>query len=284
MNTEYAMKAGHLTHVSEVESGLKCDCICPCCSKKMIARKGKKMAHHFAHQNAECSYGLETTLHLMAKDILEQEKRLLLPKVIVSLPYRVSETISMPKMIEADEVSLEKRFDEFVPDILVKVGEKLLAIEIWVTHKIDERKLEKIKKSNISVLEINLSKTDKMINVDDLRKILTEETECKNWAYNCLSEYYKQKWLSVCEVKEIISRGLALHIDYCPIAARVWHGKPYANMMDDCASCQFFVHTTPHYDPTKNDEFGNDKLLYCSGKKMVGSISDLKEYIKKVRK
>lgn len=36
----------------------------------------------------------------------------------------------------------------------------------------------------------------------------------------------------------IICRGLAYHIDYCPIAARVWQGKPYANVMDDCAHCQ----------------------------------------------
>lgn len=32
---------------------------------------------------------------------------------------------------------------------------------------------------------------------------------------------------------------VALHIDDCPIPAREWEGKPYANLMDDCASCPF---------------------------------------------
>ena len=32
---------------------------------------------------------------------------------------------------------------------------------------------------------------------------------------------------------------VALHIDDCPIPARKWEGKPYANLIDDCTSCPF---------------------------------------------
>lgn len=36
----------------------------------------------------------------------------------------------------------------------------------------------------------------------------------------------------------IIERGMAFHIDNCPIQARVWKGKYYANFYDDCAHCE----------------------------------------------
>ena len=32
---------------------------------------------------------------------------------------------------------------------------------------------------------------------------------------------------------------VALHVDDCPIPAREWEGKPYANVLDDCVSCPF---------------------------------------------
>lgn len=37
----------------------------------------------------------------------------------------------------------------------------------------------------------------------------------------------------------IIQRGLALHVDDCPIRAREWRGKHYANVMDDCTGCPY---------------------------------------------
>ena len=35
----------------------------------------------------------------------------------------------------------------------------------------------------------------------------------------------------------VIRRGLALHVDFCPIRARIWRGKPYANVIHNCSSC-----------------------------------------------
>ncbi len=40
--------------------------------------------------------------------------------------------------------------------------------------------------------------------------------------------------LSQTRFMETIWRGLALHVDGCPIKARVWHGRPYANVIYDC--------------------------------------------------
>ena len=40
---------GRLLHIDDVPSGLACDCICPGCSRPLVAKKGRLQAHHFAH-------------------------------------------------------------------------------------------------------------------------------------------------------------------------------------------------------------------------------------------
>ena len=34
---------------------------------------------------------------------------------------------------------------------------------------------------------------------------------------------------------------MAVHVDRCPIQIRVWNGKPYANMVDDCVGCEHMM-------------------------------------------
>ena len=51
---------GSIRHVGEVESGIACECTCPACGGRLIAKKGTKMIHHFAHAVGEsCEYGYE---------------------------------------------------------------------------------------------------------------------------------------------------------------------------------------------------------------------------------
>ncbi|MEM9885632.1 MAG: competence protein CoiA family protein [Bacteroidota bacterium] len=49
----YGKKEAHLVHISEVESGIGAY-YCPYCEGQLMAKKGKKMAHHFAHVGASC--------------------------------------------------------------------------------------------------------------------------------------------------------------------------------------------------------------------------------------
>lgn len=59
----------------------------------------------------------------------------------------------------------------------------------------------------------------------------------------------------------IISRGMAFHVDDCPIAIRDWYGKPYANVMDDCTSC---VHQRG-IEFTENDDDTDGGVVHCAG-------------------
>ncbi len=67
---------------NEVDRGLACNCICPVCETQLVAKKGKKNEHHFAHYNAqECAGALETVLHLKAKEVLEKTNLILIPPI-----------------------------------------------------------------------------------------------------------------------------------------------------------------------------------------------------------
>jgi competence CoiA-like predicted nuclease len=80
---------GGIVHVSEVSSGLRCNCKCPDlnCKAQLIAKKGKKRIDHFAHWDApECSASIESALHFAAKQLFEQESMITLPEVSVLDP------------------------------------------------------------------------------------------------------------------------------------------------------------------------------------------------------
>jgi competence CoiA-like predicted nuclease len=49
----FGLRDGELVHISTVQSGLACKCSCAACDAILIARKGIKNAHHFAHYKAE---------------------------------------------------------------------------------------------------------------------------------------------------------------------------------------------------------------------------------------
>lgn len=67
----YALRNNSIVSISDVESGLKCGCVCPACGERLIAKKGKIMMHHFAYYSGENgAYGYESSLHLAAKDII----------------------------------------------------------------------------------------------------------------------------------------------------------------------------------------------------------------------
>lgn len=270
LNMVFALKGGLITSIEDVESGLKCNCICPACGEKLIAKRGASMMHHFAHCSGRvCEYGFESSLHLMAKKILSEAKKFSLPPVDFSFPNssKVSENISPAKEIQIERVELEERIGNIVPDIVVYAGGKQLLIEIFVTHRIDDEKLAKIKNLGLSVIEIDLSSTQSSITESSLKELLLNDHISKSWIFNALADKYLQAFYQISDEHKLIQRGFATHVDHCPINSRVWHGKPYANFIDDCSSCQYCI-------------FYDENIILCSGRQKVSTISDLKALLK----
>lgn len=239
----FGLKNGQLVEVSQVDRGLECGCVCPSCKHPLVARKGEKTIHHFAHyKSAECVGALETSLHLAAKDILDRHKKLRIPAVVTSIGVGYGEAIYLhsEQTLHFDNVFLEKRLDEIIPDIIIEIKGKPLLIEIAVTHFIDETKRKKIEQLNVSTLEIDLSKLDRQITLEELEKTLIDRIENKKWIYNTKKQSFYNDIKKHGKEFTVVHRGLASHIDNCPLPARVWKGKPYANLIDDCFYCEYF--------------------------------------------
>jgi hypothetical protein len=154
---------GRLINVREVPSGLACGLICPECRQRLVAKKGEIVCHHFAHEaESSCSGGAETTLHKLAKQIISDNKLIVIPALVVNFigitgEVRLSENVFDKHQIRLDSVDLEIWMDGIRPDVVAKHGERELAIEIMVTHACEEPKIDIIRSRQINCIEIDMS-------------------------------------------------------------------------------------------------------------------------------
>lgn len=155
-------------------------CYCPTCGEKLFPRMGEKNTWHFSHSNnKECNGNFETSLHMYAKEVIRKNNKILLPELRVfeyldfnkmdtafiqdlhKWEYENQERISSQIFINENVyiykwIENEIKINNFVPDCIVEIGGKKLAIEIFVTHAVDKDKEKKVKQSNIDMIEIDL--------------------------------------------------------------------------------------------------------------------------------
>lgn len=179
----YGLKDGKLVHISEVPSGLACGCVCPSCYTELEAHKGTSKKHHFQHHSkTSCKGALETALHLLAKQIIEESSSFLLPPVSVGLikgkpPLKLVDA----RKIQIDRVWVEKAYKDIKPDLVVKAGKEIIALEIFVTHKVDEEKAAKIKQYGFPTIEIDLSNIDRDLPRDAVKQLVINGVDNKRW-------------------------------------------------------------------------------------------------------
>lgn len=153
----YAERDGNLIHISQVDSGLACGCICPVCHTPVIARKGAKRRHHFAHQpGAVCN--AETVLHYIAKNLIYQKLTQAL-KNGSELPISwkckfCSDRHCLNLLKDVSHIDPEKDLGECQPDLtLFNSGEMPTAIiEIVVSHPPEENVITFGNRKNIPVI------------------------------------------------------------------------------------------------------------------------------------
>ena len=186
----FGLKDGQMVGVDAVLSGLACECVCPACHGRLQARKGEIRGHYFAHnQLSDCHSSLETSIHLMAKQIIEEEKRLMLPQLIVSEsemdPWgdRVSESevVTKTKAQKLTSVTLEQQLTDIRPDVLGFYRGRKILIEICVTHPVEKEKKKKIRERKLSAVEIDLSNVSYSVSKDELRELVVNSVENKKW-------------------------------------------------------------------------------------------------------
>lgn len=185
--------------IDDVESGLKCNCICPACKVPLVARKGKVKVHHFSHHKcSEQQACRETAIHLMAKYVIKEQSSLTFPertfrsrirKTLLgeSIQDKSTHFSNLQSIYDCQEEVYLADF-KIKPDILCKTeiaGESVeVAIEVVVTHKVDDDKLAKIKKAGLTTYEIDLADLANAdtITFDDIKNALNERRRL-NWTY-----------------------------------------------------------------------------------------------------
>lgn len=253
----YALKDGVLVHISSVDSGLSCGCVCPACHGVLEAKKGVELVHHFAHyKGKECAASYETSIHLLAKEVIAESKAVFIPAVSV-FTGRPDWVVSDSKLLPVDSVVLETALGDIVPDVIVVIGDRKLLIEIKVTHGIDAAKLERIRSIGLSCIEVDLSKLKGEITKECLAENLLANSSCAKWIFNALVERYKTTFLGLVSEIPLERHGYALHAMGCPMEVKTWHGKRYANVIDHCSSCK-------HYFDMVYDNEGEAVSIRCS--------------------
>lgn len=270
----YALKNNALIHVSAVDSGLDCGCICPACHGVLEAKKGTEIVHHFAHyKSKECATGYETSIHLLAKEVIAESKMVFIPTVSV-FSGRSDWVISESKPLAVDSVTLETTLDNIVPDVMVIIGDRKLLVEIKVTHGVGEAKTQRIKELGISCIEIDLSKLKGEITKEHLTEILLANASYAKWVFNAQVERYKSIFLGLASEIPLERHGYALHAMGCPMEVKTWQGKKYANVIDHCSSCKHY------FDMVYNKE-GEAVSVRCSAALGYHTLQGFKNALKK---
>lgn len=199
-------KNNELVHIADVEGGEKCNCICIECASSLIAVKGKIKQHHFRHKvDIECEGGLESAIHLAAKQIIKEKMQITLPGYVVTesaMDSRGVNHIESESVVENgtiitfDSVEEEKGLQGIRADILAKKDKASLIIEVYYRHIVDGTKIEKIKKEGKSAIEVNLS------------DLMPENV--KDWGafWSCINDPMRIRWLHNIKHNDSIHQNL----------------------------------------------------------------------------
>lgn len=165
----------------DVPSGKKCDCICTKCKEPLVAKKGKERVHHFAHANETNCKG-ETLAHIEAKNIIEKEGYLWLPRYIGEGDYDTAK-------VDFDEVLIEKKIkpSNNSADLWCTSQGRSIVVEIVVTHDLDEQKENFLVENKIDTLSIYVGKSLHKDEYNDLPEnfsnLVLKESE-RHWNVN----------------------------------------------------------------------------------------------------
>ena len=175
----YALdKNGAMAHVDAVANGAECECLCPHCHAPLVAKNGVPRGgrqHHFAHANGhECSGAYESSIHLLAKEVLKEARCICLP---ITGDRRLPSGHVVLRNIEAEKS--DKTYG-IKPDLegIMTNGERLL-IEFNFTHKVDLHKRKVIVENHLKCVEIDLKY--QAIDKISLREFLINSDERRRW-------------------------------------------------------------------------------------------------------
>lgn len=147
----------------------------------------------------------ETLLHLKAKEVLDIERKIMLPTLTTTLqeigPTGAQITASrhvFSEMVALDRVVLEKPMGAIRPDVhaYTRGGQRFpagdLMIEITVTNTITDERLARLKAMNLPVIEIDISRMGGRVTLREFTNLVVNETAGKRWLWHPLMEFLER--------------------------------------------------------------------------------------------
>lgn len=232
----YGRKDGRIVSIQDIpfeEYGLRCGCTCVQCGELLEAcsiRPDNLREAHFKHRKSTrettdeprlaCSpdWANESGLHLLAKEIIEEEQCIAVPAIgaiSANRIARISEdmggvpllhagwsTVSVKDIqsnqrdgkIHASEVFSEYRIggndksQTIIADLFLNANDfGPLCIELFVTHRVPAAKKRAAWSQGIPMLEIDLSdfyKDGGGVSKEKLKEFLLESTNHREWVYH----------------------------------------------------------------------------------------------------
>lgn len=168
--------SGKMVHVDSVPQGLQCDCVCPKCRERLLARHGEIRHHGFAHHSEMRGANLKicymVTLYKLAEQIISSRKRIHAPSYYGI--FRESD-------IEFSDVKIDSCYDreDKQPDIIATSTDgKQYLIEFTFAYKVQHKNA--IDYKNLNCLEIDLSNQT----LETVENFLLNSAEDRKWLNN----------------------------------------------------------------------------------------------------
>jgi hypothetical protein len=118
----------------------------------------------------------------LAKQIVATELSLLLPARVAIFGER-REQLSPPTEIAFDSAHVEHNLRDTISDLYLVHRGRSLVVEIAVTHKCGEEKVERLRRNGIAAIEIDLSKTARDAWLEDVRDAVLKSAP-RSWIFN----------------------------------------------------------------------------------------------------
>jgi hypothetical protein len=160
---------GQLIDATQAKNGAGCDCTCPECGARLIAYQGEVKNPYFGHKGGvDCAGSAMTALHKAAQQLIVERGRLPLPPLRVvakKMHSKFGPFTEVKDFFEGQEWRLTNACKEVrtsngrivdVGGVDPQVGN--VAVEVRVTHAVDEEKANDIAASGLPCIEIDLSK------------------------------------------------------------------------------------------------------------------------------
>ncbi|MCB4362418.1 hypothetical protein KIH07_01655 [Hydrogenophaga taeniospiralis] len=172
------------------DRGLACRCVCRDCKRELAAHLGAKQSWHFQHKASDlaCNPQPMSLLHAYVRDSLARRKTITLPDLkedhhVLELGRQWPVPVRIPATtVDVESGRAEVWSDGIQPDVVYKLATgETIAIEVKLTHAVDEEKVTKLKKQFSKSLELDVSDLPATgIGADELDAVLADS---RRWTW-----------------------------------------------------------------------------------------------------